>query len=425
MHRRLTRLVLQLSVFWGCGVSTAAATANTCEWAVLQQLGWQHSAVSKQAEARSSDVNSVAVCQAHSIEDAQAQGLLQLSLLTGSPTERSERLQAALMGQSSRCAWQMQVRHAVSVATRKLSANRGFRFTWVQSGWLSFSGGSEAQGWRATKSFGRRYEPMWRNSLAFDAFVHGRSRTECGTGRQIAQLSMLRELFGDEGFDRMFSASELSIGTFVSLHDSDSILLGRHKGEQFADGSGRKTAAMGKQAWLGAPGFIEHVKPKSFVDDISNQAENFIIVDVSDAAQQHLQAASGFGRINADNERIWLWSQQLTMVGERYFERLLYEEDARLWQTLPAEQYRIAKRMQALLAQAQYRQFQVYVHPMGTKPLAYHIARLLDRNPRTPYKIELALHNLPTEIYPRWVQFQLQQCREHTTVTPHNSVLKG
>ena len=27
------------------------------------------------------------------------------------------------------------------------------------------------------------------------------------------------------------------------------------------------------------------------------------------------------------------------MVGERYFERLLYEEDARLWQTLPADEW--------------------------------------------------------------------------------------
>ncbi|UOO88514.1 hypothetical protein LVJ82_13710 [Vitreoscilla massiliensis] len=415
MHSGLQRLVCKLGVFWAGVCLSAAAYADACELTVLQQLGWQTSAATVSTDDRGSDVNSVAVCQAQSLEAAQAQRLLKLQV------GHAHDLQAALYGQSSRCAFQMQVRRAVFEATRKLSANRGFRFTWVQSGWLSFSGGSEAQGWRATKSFGRRYEPLWRNSLAFDAFVHGRLRTECGTGRQIAQLSMLRELFGDEGFDRMFSASELSIGTFVSLHDSDSILLGRHKGEQFADGNGRKTAAMGKQAWLGAPGFIEHVKPKSFVDDISNQAENFIIVDVGDAAQQQLQAAQGFERINADNERIWLWSQQLTMVGERYFERLLYEKDARLWQALPAKQYRIAKHMQDTLAQPQYRQFQVYVHPMGTKPLAYHIARLLDRNPRTPYKIELALHNLPTEIYPRWVQFQLQQCREHTTATPHTA----
>ena len=67
--------------------------------------------------------------------------------------------------------------------------------------------------------------------------------------------------------------------------------------------------------------------------------------------------------------------------------------------------------MLALLQQPFYQGFDVHVHPMGRKPVAFHIARLLDRNPRTPFKIELTLHNLPTEIYNRWVQSQLAACR--------------
>ena len=58
--------------------------------------------------------------------------------------------------------------------------------------------------------------------------------------------------------------------------------------------------------------------------------------------------------------------------------------------------------MDAILADPFFREFEVYVHPVGVKPLAYHFSRLLDLNPRTPFRIELGLHNLHTTIYQRW-----------------------
>jgi hypothetical protein len=58
--------------------------------------------------------------------------------------------------------------------------------------------------------------------------------------------------------------------------------------------------------------------------------------------------------------------------------------------------------MRALLSDPFYREFEIYVHPKDVKPVGYHIARLLDRNPRTPFRIELGLHNLHTTIYERW-----------------------
>ena len=419
MSSGLYQKCMRFAWVWAGMMGSTWAWGSACEEQVLQQLGWQL------AQQTSSDVAATSVCQSANVEDAQAQGLLRLNVNELQGPKRQALLQAALYGQASRCAFQFQVGKAVQTATHKISQNQGFGFTRVQTGWVSFRGGSQAQGWQATKSFGRRYQPLWPNSQAVEAFYTGHLRTECGTGRQMAQLGLLRELFGEDGFDRMFTPSELSIGTFVSLHSSDSILLGRHKGTLFADGSGSKTAALGQQAWLGAPGMIEHVKDKSYLDDISNQAENFVVVAVSHEAQAHLQAASGFAQMNADNVAIWQMSQQITMVGERYFERLLIEEDTRLWRVLPAKQYPIAKRMQALLAQAQYQQFQVYVHPMGVKPVAYHVARLLDRNPRTPYKMALAMHNLPTEIYTRWLQWQLQSCQTHNAALPQTSGLKG
>ena len=65
--------------------------------------------------------------------------------------------------------------------------------------------------------------------------------------------------------------------------------------------------------------------------------------------------------------------------------------------------------MRALLDDPFYRGFMIYVHPQGVRPIGFHVARLLDRNPRTPYAIELALHNLHTTLYRRWLDSRLRE----------------
>ena len=235
-------------------------------------------------------------------------------------------------------------------------------------------------------------------------------RSECGVGRQVAQLATQRELYGDAGFDTVFSAGELSIGTFLTLHDTDSILLGAHAGEFFADGKAVKTAQLGRQAFVGAPGFIAHVFDKAYLDDIHNQAENFVVVDVSDAAAQALARRGGFAYYDARNRQIWELAKELRGPGRRRFERLLYERDAALRASLDAHQQARLQELLALLDDPFYQGFQVYVHPKGVKPIGYHVARLLDRNPRTPYAIDLTLHNLRSTLYWRWIDWQLQQC---------------
>jgi hypothetical protein len=66
--------------------------------------------------------------------------------------------------------------------------------------------------------------------------------------------------------------------------------------------------------------------------------------------------------------------------------------------------------MDQLLDDPFYQQFVIYVHPRGIRPIGYHIARLLDRNPRTPFSIDLAVHNLHTTLYRRWREAQLRRC---------------
>ena len=52
------------------------------------------------------------------------------------------------------------------------------------------------------------------------------------------------------------------------------------------------------------------------------------------------------------------------------------------------------------------------MHKLGVQSVGYHIVRLLDRNPRTPYRIELALHNLHTTLMARYFAHRLDTCRQ-------------
>jgi len=307
-------------------------------------------------------------------------------------------------------------------AATQLQDNPGYRFSALQLGWIGFGArGAQAQGWQRFRSFGRGYQPAGANSAALQHFYDGRVRSECGVGRQVAQLATQRELYGDAAFDAEFSPGELSIGTFLTLHDTDSILLGRHAGAFLADGKAVKTAQLGRQAFVGAPGFIEHVFDKRYLDDINNQAENFVVVDVSTAAAEALRVHGGFAHYDTINRQIWALAQRMPGPGPRRFERLLIERDP-VWRNgLPAEQKPLLAELDALLDDPFYQGFVIYVHPRGIRPVRYHIARLLDRNPRTPFAFELGLHNLHTTLYRRWIDARLRQCDSPSAAPPHHN----
>ncbi|KRG64985.1 hypothetical protein ABB26_05450 [Stenotrophomonas humi] len=392
-----------------CGACASSVSASGgCGMALLRELGWQvsDSAVTQPLIAGGTP------CQRASLADARAHRDLQLQVPRNFGPLQRERLAAEVLQQpASVCAYLFRLGDATRTAATRLQDNRGYRFSAVQLGWIGFGlGGAKTQGWQRFRSFGRGYAPVATNSQALDAFYRGHVRSECGVGRQVAQLATQRELYGDALFDREFSAGELSIGTFLTLHQTDSILLGHSAGEFFADGKAVRTSAMGRQAFMGAPGFIAHVFDRKYLDDIHNQAENFVITDLSAAAAQALARHGGFAHYDAVNRQVWELSQQMPGAGWRRFERLLYERDPVLRAALPPEQQQVLARIDTLLADPVYRELMLYVHPKGVRPLGYHIARLLDRNPRTPFSIDLALHNLHTTLYRRWVDAHLRAC---------------
>lgn len=385
-----------------------AATAADCTQGLLQRLGWRFD----EAALSTPQVHGGAVCTRASLAESQAAGDLHVRWPADmSATARQALLQQLLDDPATVCAYAFELGAATQRAATALQGNPGFRFSGLQLGWIGFGlHGAQAQGWQRTRSFGRGFVPTASNSQALQAFYSGNVRAECGVGRQVAQLSAQRELYGDAAFDAEFAAEELSIGTFLALHGTDSILLGAHSGDFFADGKAVRTSAMGRQAFVGVPGFIEHVYDKGTLDDLSNQAENFVVVDVGADAAQALATHGGLTWYDQRNVELWKLAQDIPRIGQRYFERLLFERDPDLRARLEPRYHATLARMDQLLDDPFYQQFVIYVHPRGIRPIGYHIARLLDRNPRTPFSIDLAVHNLHTTLYRRWREAQLRHC---------------
>lgn len=386
----------------------AAVEPSDCTQGLLERLGWRF----EQADVAAPEVHGGAVCSRADLAEAWHAGDLRVRLpMQQAPAERAAVMQALLDDPATRCAYSMRVGEAVRRAAQALENNPDYRFSGLQLGWIGFGlRGAQAQGWQRTLSLGRGYQPDGSNSRALDAFYAGQVRSECGVGRQVAQLATQRELHGDASFDQAFTPAELGIGTFLSLHDTDSVLLGAHAGDLFADGKAVRTSAMGRQAFMGAPGYITHALGRDTLDDLNNQAENFVVVDVGAEAAQALQQHAGFAWYDQRNRALWELSRQVPRRGVRFFERLLAERDPALRASLTADEAVIVAQMDALLDDPFYRQFLIFVHPRGIKPMGFHIARLLDRNPRTPFEIELTLHNLHTTLYRRWQQAQLRHC---------------
>lgn len=386
----------------------AAAPSLDCTQGLLQRLGWRF----QEASLTAPQVRGGPVCTRASLADSQAAGDLQVRWPAALPAAaRQALLQQLLDDPATVCAYAFELGAATRRATSALQGNPTFRFSGPQLGWIGFGlQGAPAQGWQRTRSFGRGFVPRAGNSHALQAFYSGAVRAECGVGRQVAQLATQRELYGDAAFDTGFAAEELSIGTFLALHDTDSILLGAHAGDLFADGKAVRTSAMGRQAFVGVPGFIEHVYDKGTLDDLSNQAENFVVVEVGEGAAQALALHAGLAWYDQRNAELWKLAQDIPRIGQRYFERLLFERDPQLRARLAPRYHAALVRMDQLLDDPFYQQFVIYVHPRGIRPIGYHIVRLLDRNPRTPFSIDLAVHNLHTTLYRRWREAQLRHC---------------
>ena len=404
-------------------VAGAAVAAPDCKQGLLESFGWRF----VPSDVATVDVQPGTPCDRATLADAQAAGDLVVRVPRQLDPDARARLHDTLLRHpATTCAYGFALGAATRRAADRLAGNPGYRFSALQLGWIGFGPtGSARDGWKPIAWFGRGYQPRGSNSRAIEGFYTGQVRSECGVGRQVAQYATQAELYGPAGFDAAFDADEIVIGTFNRLHPTRSILLGSSAGRFTRDGRAVAASKAGRQAFMGLPGFIFHVFDRSTLDDINNQAENFVVYDVGAAAADALRAHGGFEHYNRQNRAIWELARTLpARPSKRWFERLLFERDPVLRVGLPAEAQDTLARIDALLADPFYREFQVYVHKQGIKPVGFHIARLLDRNPRTPFRIELALHNLHTTLYDRYVDWRLDECAADTLRAREGGVKK-
>lgn len=376
--------------------------APACTRHVLESLGWRF----EHAAGASSRIHPGTPCERADLADAHRNGDLHAVL-----GDDADRVLAGLIDHpATHCAYAFKLGDATRRAVDRLVANPRFRFTGLQAGWIAFGfGGPEADGWQPIRSFGRGFIPLAGNTRAIEAFYRGSVRGECGLGRQIAQYASLAELFGPAGFDAAFAREEIVIGTFRQHHGTRSVLLGSGAGELFADGLARHASAQGRQAFAGLPGMIVHRFDRNHLDDLNNQAQNFVVYDVSADAAAALRERGGFAWYNARNREIWELARQLDTGRRRGFQMLFTERAPHLRRRFAA--HPALGRLDALLADPFYTGFRIYVHRHGVQPVGWHLVRMLDRNPRTPYRIELLMHNAHGELFARYLQHLQGRCR--------------
>lgn len=405
------RLCAALCLLAGQAMALAAQpqTPGDCRRALLEQLGWRFDVVQGIPEPRIEPGNP---CERADLQEALVAGDLHVTVpANADDTALGDVYDALLEHPATTCAYAFRLGDATRRAVDRLAANTGYRFSALQLGWIGFGPmGSRRDGWRPVASFGRGYVPRDGNWRAIEGFYHGHVRAECGVGRQVAQYAAQAELYGPDGFDAAFDADEIVIGRWRVLNMGNGILQGASAGTFTRDGDARKAAAMGRQAFAGVPGFIEHSFARHTLDDINNQAQNFVVYEVDAEAAEALREAGGFAHYNALARELWELSRGWPNAGRRYFERLLVEHDPALRAALDPSQHATLSRMDAIVSDPFFSGFRIYVHRHGVRPVGEHFVRMLDRNPRTPFHIEFALHNVHTTLRDRYFAFLLAGC---------------
>ena len=162
---------------------------------------------------------------------------------------------------------------------------------------------------------------------------------------------------------------------------------------------------------MGQPGFVTHRYARELLDDINNQAQNFVVYDVDAAAAASLRAHGGLDHFNQVSEAVWKLSRQVSRGHiNKPFQRLLLEDDPRAWRQLEEADVAIVRQMRTLLDDPYFHGFRIYVHHRDAKPVRYHLVRMLDVNPRTPFEVQLSLSNLHTTLMQRYFAHRLRRC---------------
>ncbi|MBC7741420.1 MAG: hypothetical protein H7061_04430 [Bdellovibrionaceae bacterium] len=395
-HARMPAPVIEFSKY-----------STQCKVQVLKNIGWQ---IEKgQADA----VIAAERCESISAPKLVMQG------------EASTITDEALRSTGTNCLYQNRIAIAALAATKKLKSNKFYIFPpFWQNALLSM--GSLKKTWQVAVCANEEnqcYNPNSEDKAkSIDAFYTSPFSTDCSVGLQLAEYAMIKELFGNEMFNKHFSTDEIFLGEFPDSAKSKSFTRGKHKEAVWAE-KGSEYSKAGFRTFIGVPGVIASVFDESFLDDIPNVNENFMIVDITQAASESFERAEGFKGYENKMREIWELTKSITkpelkalqdvaeinylnQASEFYVQSRMSKE---LDQPMSATSMKILK----LLKDPFLSQTQIYVHPVGNRNIAWHILRLAQINSRTPYKIAFHQEVVHGGLFNRWIKSQLDDCENN------------
>lgn len=372
------RLTMILLTVWSGSARASEAVSHDCAANVLAELGWRI----ETAEKTRTDAG--AACAVGG----------DLHLAMGADFDP----RAFLYGRENRCAYGRLLQTATRTAMKKLIANPRFAFQAPTGAFMELPGSWKKFGPRWDLRTGRMVaRPRDDVSKAVEDFYTKPIRAECHTGREILEIAAQYELHGREGFARAFEPKDLQIGAPLFLFGLGGSLM--YQMEDHLDLDPRPFVESGPYAWIGLSGRINSVFDRSFLDSPVDAGENFVLTSVSDEAHRILLAdtrgpISTLGRMA---RTIWEKSRILeSPEGRRALLTLLNSVErgkpelaSEAWAKVTAEEKDALLSLFESFRSPVLTQITVYVHPLAERNFGQHLARLLRKNPRTPYDFKL------------------------------------
>jgi hypothetical protein len=384
-----------------------------CKLGVLSELGWS---LELNPQLKQPQVIAKNICNATTINQIGFSGYLRLilpndktangRLIPSAILAEEAAVDAALRAPQSMCAYGLYYGPALKAAAQKLTDNHWYSFnSFLHSGSVRLDG---VDGWkRVSCSADEKCFVPSNNAQAINSLYSASFASECGSGLHLAEYSAIYELFGAQEFNTRFTAQEIFASNWPNVESSLSVIHGR-TGRRYFDKDGTSYVTGdggGALALVGVPGYLGNVFGEDYLDRSADRGENFIIVSTTPAAAMAFAANQGFSGYNQIARRIWELSQgmdQQETLNLEFFGRGMSPNGDE-----------VAK----LIRDPFLSQTMTYVHDVGFKSLAGHLIRLARLNPRTPYSFFFYAESTHGEIFDRWLQMKVDQCK--------NSALKS
>jgi len=301
------------------------------------------------------------------------------------------RAQITLDGLTTKCSFARQYQESLTTAVNKLWRNSKFEFLPLGNDprdpflppkefWVATNGYDQPK-----NSIGESIQSLYKSEV----------KAECSAAIQAAHLAGFSERYGST-LTEMVKVEEVGIGTWSQYAKTESVSAKQSfliDATDRADDAFAKLANLGTAAFFGQLGYIKPLKNKTFIDSPDNLGQNYLIVDITDAAVDSLKTKERplkeLSRLNRD---IWKKYRAKRKTGTAM--KILRRE--------------MQKELES--KDAFYTGVKIYVHPLGVNTFAYHLARQFEYNPRTPYRFEPYEDYQQGFMFTRYKQHSLQQC---------------